>query len=383
MSNTADRVVAVIAGTRPEAIKLAPVALALRNKPGWTPFVISTGQHGSVVDEVFATFGVEVDRAHAPWDRGTDLAELHATLLQRLSADLSDVRPDVAVVQGDTATTLAGALAAFWRQIPVVHVEAGLRSGDLAAPYPEEANRRLVTQVSSLHLAPTAAAAAALAREGIVGERVLVTGNTVVDALQFIAMAEPRMDDASSAGRRLVLVTCHRRESWGEPMRNVATALQRIAAAHPDIDLLVATHPNPAVQEVFTTALADIPNAEVRGPMPYGTFVRRLAAATIAVTDSGGVQEEAPALGVPVLVMRDVTERPEGIEWGVARLVGTDPELVAKSVSELLDDPVAHAAMSEAVNPYGDGRAAERSVAGIAWLLDGAPRPSEFEPTRR
>lgn len=382
MIESGDRRVAIFVGTRPEAIKLAPVASAFLDVPGWTPIVISTGQHGTVVDEVFEVFGIPVDRAHVAWERDADLTSLHVALVGSVAADLDSIEPDVVVVQGDTATTLAGAMTAFWKGIPVVHVEAGLRSGDLAAPFPEEANRRLVSQITTLHLAPTAGAAAALAREGIVGDRVLVTGNTVVDALQQIITVDGEPNDKPVDDRRLVLVTCHRRENWGAPMQRVVRAVKLVAESHPNVRIVVATHPNPAVQEQFHSVLDDVENIEVRGPMSYLPFMRDLARATLVVTDSGGVQEEAPALGVPVLVLRDVTERPEGIEWGVAELVGTETGPLVKAIERLLDDPQAHAAMRDAVNPYGDGSAALRTVAAVDWLLGQGPRPDAFVPPK-
>ena len=370
---------ALVVGTRPEAVKLAPVVLALAADPHWEPFVISTGQHRAVVDEVFALFDIVADRRHESWEHTGELASLHTALVDRLHQDLSEFDVDAVIVQGDTASALAGALAAFWLQIPVIDVEAGLRSADLTAPFPEEANRRLITQISALHLTPTPGAKAALAAEGVTGDAVLVTGNTVIDALHFLQ--SHRAISAVGAGPPLhpsVLVTCHRHENWGEPMRQVADAVHRLATTHPAVVFTVATHPNPEVQLVFTRELGGLANVEVTGPEGYSSFVAMLAAAAVVLTDSGGVQEEAPAFGVPVLVLRDVTERPEGVTAGVAQLVGTDPEAIVKAVTRLLCHASARRSMAHAVNPYGDGQAARRTVAAMNCYFDGAPRPDEF-----
>lgn len=369
------RRVVVVAGTRPEAVKVAPIVAALAATPGWSPILVSTGQHGDVLDRVFASFGLTVDVRHEPWQRSGELSGLHTALVELLSADLDRLEPDALIVQGDTASTLAGALAAFWQRIPVVHVEAGLRSGDLTAPFPEEANRRLVSQLAALHLAPTAAAAAALAREGIVGNQVIVTGNTVIDALRSLTITRP-----ASSERRLVLVTCHRRENWGRPMLGVARAVQCLADKHADVDFVVAAHPNPAVRDVFEAALGRFQNVTITDPLDYLPFVELLARAAVVLTDSGGVQEEAPAFGVPVLVLRDVTERPEGIDAGVALLVGTEPHTITSAADNLLSNAEAHRAMAHRANPYGDGNAASRTVAAISWLLNRTVRPDEFAP---
>jgi UDP-N-acetylglucosamine 2-epimerase (non-hydrolysing) len=366
----------VVVGTRPEAVKLAPLVLALRDRPDWEPVVITTGQHAGVVDEVLGSFGIVASVRHEPWSHSGALAPLHTALVNSLDGDLAHLDVDTVVVQGDTASALAGALAGFWRGIPVVDVEAGLRSGDLSAPFPEEANRQLISRVTALHLAPTAGAQEALAAEGITGDHVVVTGNTVIDALRLLAPPTDRRD-AARAHRR-VLVTCHRRENWGTPMAGVADAVGRLAIEFPDVMFAVATHPNPSVRAAFTGRLDAHDNVEITGPLDYAEFMSQLAEATIALTDSGGVQEEAPALGVPVLVLREVTERGEGVAAGVARLVGTDPEAIVAAASRLLSDPCAYAQMARATNPYGDGRAAERSIAAMDWFFAGAPRPEPF-----
>jgi UDP-N-acetylglucosamine 2-epimerase (non-hydrolysing) len=378
----ADRRALVVIGTRPEAIKLAPVVLALRDAPGWQPIVVTTGQHGPVVDEVLHTFGTPADVALEEWERSGDLAGLHAELVTRLAATVADTAPDTVVVQGDTATTLTGAMAAFWAQIPVVHVEAGLRSGDLFAPFPEEANRRMVAQVAALHLPPTDGAGAALLAEGCDPDRVLVVGNTVVDAVRWLATNGPSLTPApdtphAAHNRTLVLVTCHRRENWGDGTRRIATALHDLVREHPGVDVVVAAHPNPAVRAVLDEALAGVDAVSVRDALPYDTFVSLLRRARLVLTDSGGVQEEAAALGVPALVLRDVTERSEGIDAGMAGLVGTDPIAILAGVRRILAEP-APTPDGWPDCPYGDGRAAERTVRAISWLLDGAPRPAPF-----
>lgn len=377
----------LVVGTRPEAVKLAPIALALAGDSGWEPSVVSTGQHGAVVDEVLTAFAIEADRRYEPWKHDGDLASLHTVLVGRLHTYLRFRRAAAVIVQGDTSSALAGALAAFWLQLPVVHVEAGLRSGDLSAPFPEEANRRLISQLTSLHLAPTAGAEAALLTVGIARNQIVVTGNTVIDALRSIQGVDHEPFVPSNSGfrdvpatprRRTVLVTCHRRENWGKPMARVADALHLLAAAHRDVDFMVIAHPNPAIQALFVGRLGQLDNVTISGPLGYLPFVSLLADATLVITDSGGVQEEAPALAVPVLVLRRVTERPEAVTAGVARMVGTDTDSIVRAADRLLSDRGAHQAMARAVNPFGDGHAARRSVAAMNWYFRGLPRPDSF-----
>jgi UDP-N-acetylglucosamine 2-epimerase (non-hydrolysing) len=378
-------VVALLFGTRPEAIKLAPVAGALAAS-GWaSPVLIATGQHRSVVREALALFGLAADHELAPGPGGEPVAALSARLLHAADTVLARVQPDLVVVQGDTASTLAGALAGFFRGVPVAHVEAGLRTGDLAAPFPEEGNRRLVSQVAALHLAPTAAARANLAADGISGDRVVLTGNTVIDALHAAAAAavpygDERLEVFDAADRPLVVVTAHRRESWGEPIGRIGRAVARLAWRNPDCHFVVAAHMNPAVRDVLEERLGDCPNAYLPGPVAYGPFARLLGRATLVVTDSGGIQEEASAFGLPVLVTRETTERTESLDAGVARLVGTDEDTIVAAVSELLDDRYAHAVMSRVVYPYGDGTAGERVSAACAWLLGLGQRPHDLIP---
>jgi UDP-N-acetylglucosamine 2-epimerase (non-hydrolysing) len=368
--------VAVVAGTRPEAVKLSPVVRALAGSHWAEPVVIHTGQHGDVVREIFDLFAIEIQH-ELRVERGDSIAQLNARLLSEIDVVLARRAADLVVVQGDTASALAGGLAAFFRRIPVAHVEAGLRTNHLGAPFPEEGNRRLIAQVSSLHCAPTWRACSNLLREGVPGDRIVLTGNTVVDAL----LAARRADDGGQPfpereDRPLVLVTAHRRESWGEPMRRIGRAVAQLADRHPGVVFVVAAHMNPAVRAVLEAEVSGHPNVRLLGPVAYGCFVGLLAHATLVVTDSGGIQEEAPTFGVPVLVTRDVTERVESLEAGCARLVGTQEATIVGAVDELLNDPAAWALMAGGPNPYGDGLAGERVAAACAWLLGHGERPA-------
>ena len=380
-----DRPTAVLViGTRPEAIKLCPVAMACAEHGLVEPLLVTTGQHGAVVEDILALFGLQPHVALS-LTRGESqrLPSLHAALLHELDRVLHQLDPAVVVVQGDTATVLAGAQTAFLQGRPVVHVEAGLRSGSLEAPFPEEGNRRMVAAITSLHLAPTAAAAANLLLENHNPARVLVTGNTVVDALRHVAATTPGDRVAGiGAGRQLVVVTAHRRESWGDGMRNVASAVATLAERHPEALFAVVTHMNPAVRSVFERHLHSHTNVWLSGPLDYGEFVKLLAQATVVLTDSGGVQEEAPALGVPVVVLRERTERGEGVDVGAAVLVGTDPAaIVSETDKVLLNRQWGIPGTSCAPDLYGDGRAGARSAQAIAWLLGEGRLPEPFSPS--
>ena len=363
-----------VVGTRPEAVKVAPVVLALR-AAGWEPILVTTGQHGAVVGEALNAFGIIPEVRLEEWSRGPNLAELHTELVRRLEEIVASTDPAVVLVQGDTATTLAGALVGFWADVPVAHLEAGLRSGSLAEPFPEEANRRMVSQITALHLAPTPAAEAALIAEGSDPGHVLVVGNTVVDAVRLLA-ARPGI---TASERPLVLVTCHRRENWGAGVARVAEALRRIVAARPDVEVVVAAHPNPAVRAVLDDSLGGVGAVSVRDAIRYEEFVSLLARARVAVTDSGGVQEEAAALGVPGVVTREVTERREGVEAGLAVLVGTDPDRIVDEVFRVIDRPSDRVGVWSDC-PYGDGRASERTVAALGWLVEANAMPEPFVP---
>jgi UDP-N-acetylglucosamine 2-epimerase (non-hydrolysing) len=373
--------VACIIGTRPEATKVAPLVLACRDHPALRAVLVDTGQHPDLVDGALEPFGLTPDvRLSLPREDGS-LTELAGAAVAALGRCFREVRPDVVVVQGDTASTLTGALAAFWEHIPVVHLEAGLRSGDLAAPFPEEGNRRLIVPIVSLHLAPTSGAAANLVAEGVDPSTVLVVGNTSIDAALLLARGE----HTATAGRwasRTVVVTAHRRESWGEPLTRIATAVAELARRHDDHLFIFPLHPNPTIRATVTPLLTGLDNVRLIEPLDYAPFVRLLRSSRLVITDSGGVQEEAPGLGIPVLVLRDVTERPEGIATGSARLVGSNPERIIESAHELLTEEPTWRAMAEAVNPYGDGHAAARAAQAVAAMFgaDLSPEPFRVEP---
>ncbi|WP_181773718.1 non-hydrolyzing UDP-N-acetylglucosamine 2-epimerase [Amycolatopsis pittospori] len=381
----------LVAGTRPEAVKLAPVARALSAEGRMRPVVIATGQHPEMVDQALATFGLTPDERLTLNRRTGSQPELLSGLLTGLE-EVAERRPPAAVVvQGDTTTTLAGALAAFWRRVPVVHLEAGLRSFDMGAPFPEELNRKLVTQAAALHLAPTPDAAANLRVEGVPDADVLVAGNTVVDAILTVTdksttLHDPELatviENATRGAVKLMLVTLHRRESWGEPMRRVLRAVAELLDSDPELRVVLPAHPNPEVRGLVREELGGNPGVLITGPLPYTELAATLAASTLVLSDSGGIQEEAPTFGVPVLVLRDVTERMEAVNAGCALLVGTDGERIVSTAKRLLDDPAARTRMMSNGNPFGDGAAAERTEQAIAHLLGlAADRPAPFRPT--
>ncbi|MFM9977269.1 MAG: non-hydrolyzing UDP-N-acetylglucosamine 2-epimerase [Sphingomonadaceae bacterium] len=361
-----------IFGTRPEAIKLFPVIDALLTAPGIDVRVCVTAQHRAMLDQILALTGIVPDHDLDLMQPGQTLDGLTAALLTGIGRVLDVEQPDRVVVQGDTATAMVGALAAYYRKIPVSHVEAGLRSGDIHHPWPEEVNRKIVATIADQHFAPTATAADALRRERVAERTIYETGNTVIDALLATRTrldADPalcaRTDAviARFAGKRIIAVTTHRRENF-EAMAGIAGAITRIAARG-DVGIVFPVHPNPNVRAAMG-GLADNPAIALTDPLDYPDFVRLLARCDIVLTDSGGVQEEAPTFGKPVIVMRETTERPEGITAGTARLVGTDPDAIVAAVSELLDDRQAYAAMAQAHSPFGDGHAAARIVKVIA-----------------
>lgn len=354
-------------GTRPEAVKMAPVVLRLKRTPGIVSQVCVTAQHRQMLDQVLPLFDLRPDYDLDLMTPNQSLAETAAAVFSGLEPVLDQVRPDWVLIQGDTTTVAATALLAYYRQIRVGHVEAGLRTGDKWRPFPEEINRRVAGVVADLHFAPTEWARGNLLREGVAAERIVVTGNPVIDALQAIAAlpydaAHGPLADLSPE-RRLILVTAHRRESFGRPLEGIFAALKRLAERYASqADILYPVHMNPNVREPARRILGGLPNVRLVEPLDYRTMVYGLQRAHLVLTDSGGLQEEAPALGTPVLVMRDLTERPEALEAGTARLVGTDPQRILAEASRLMDDPAAHAAMARAANPYGDGHAAERIV---------------------
>lgn len=355
--------IGVLFGTRPEAIKLAPVIVELRRR-GVPALVIATGQHREMVDQVLDLFEIRPDHDLALMRERQTLDHVLSSALTGIGAILADVRPRALVVQGDTTSTLGGALAAFHHRVPLGHVEAGLRSGSLDLPFPEEMNRRVASIVARWHFAPTEGAAANLRREGIT-DGVEVTGNTVVDALQHISGHAPLDSELGrfADGGPLILATAHRRESWHGGIERIATALRDVLAALPDHRLIFATHPNPLAQSPVHAVLDAEPRARVVTALDYPEFIGLLSRAHLAITDSGGVQEEGPTLGVPVLVTRDVTERPEGVEAGAVALVGTDPARIRTLALELLRSPDARAAMAAAGRGiYGDGSASVHIV---------------------
>jgi UDP-N-acetylglucosamine 2-epimerase (non-hydrolysing) len=376
--------VMVVYGTRPEAVKMAPVVRGLNAAPDLAASVVLTGQHRSMLDQVNELFDIEVEHDLDIIEPRQTLVGITVRALAGLVPLIHDRQPDAVLVQGDTTTTLTAALAAFYERVPVVHLEAGLRTGDVTSPFPEEMNRRLTSQLATLHLAPTQASRANLLREGVDAANIVVTGNTVIDALVDVVRrrhpyAEPALTTLDNDDRSVLLVTTHRRESWGEPMRGVGRAVATIARRHPDLRVVVPVHRNPVVREALLPELEQLGNVLVVEPLAYGDFARLMARATLILTDSGGVQEEAPSLGKPVLVLRDNTERPEAVEAGTVRLVGTDPDVLVRATEELLTDPAAYATMAQAVNPYGDGAAAGRCVQAVRHLFGLGPAAEEFQ----
>jgi UDP-N-acetylglucosamine 2-epimerase (non-hydrolysing) len=372
-------------GTRPEAIKMAPVVAALAASAELEPVVTVTGQHREMLDQVNELFGIKPDHDLDIIQPRQTLTDITTRTIDRLNAVLdSGEKPDAVVVQGDTSTSMAAALTAFYHQIPVVHVEAGLRTADIYSPFPEEMNRRLTARLATLHLPPTSTSRANLLAEGIDPADVVTTGNTVIDALvdvvgRKVPFSDPRLAGLDDDPRRVLLVTTHRRESWGEKMAGVARALARIARAEPDLLIVLPLHRNPVVREVVLPPLEGLDNVVVVEPLPYGEFAHLIDRAHVVLTDSGGVQEEAPTLGKPVLVMRDNTERPEAVDAGTVRLVGTDEQVVVDEVSRLLNDQAYYASMANAVNPYGDGEAAARCIAAIEHMLGVGTRLPDFD----
>jgi len=367
----------VVFGTRPEAIKMAPVIEALRNYPQIDTRVLVTGQHRGLLEQALRTFGIVADVDLALMGAAATLDGQLAAMLVAIGAALERERPARVVVHGDTLTTLASTLAAHLRGVPVAHVEAGLRSGDLSAPWPEEGSRRVAGVLADLHFAPTPAAAAALRAENVPAAAIHLTGNTVADALRIVRAriaAAPAPADAVAAalarfsGRRIVTVTAHRRENQGETLAGIAEAVARLAE-RADLGIVVPLHPNPAVAGPLALRLRGSARIALLPALDYAAFVRLMTASTLILTDSGGVQEEAPALGVPVLVLRDVTERLEGVAAGGARIVGTDPARIVAAASALLDDPAAIGAMAVARDCHGDGHAAGRIAAILAAAL--------------
>jgi UDP-N-acetylglucosamine 2-epimerase (non-hydrolysing) len=368
----------VIFGTRPEAIKLFPVVNALAIYSDMQTEVLVSAQHRQMLDQVLAISGITPDYDLDLMQPGQSLDALTARLLEAIGGVLDSAKPDRVIVQGDTATAMVGALAAYYRQIPVSHVEAGLRSYNIYQPWPEEVNRKIIGTIADQHFAPTNVSAAALAAEAVSSENIFVTGNTVIDALHWVSdrIAQNPTLAANLApyeerfrGRKIIGITTHRRENFGDGMDNIAAAIRAIAARD-DVACIFPVHMNPNVRAVMDAALGNLPNVAMIEPLDYPNFARLLSISHIMLTDSGGVQEEAPALGKPVLVMRDTTERPEGVTAGTAKLIGTDKDRIISEIFTLLDDDAAYSAMARAHNPFGDGHASQR----IAEIIYNASR---------
>ena len=357
-----------IFGTRPEAIKLFPLVHALEADERFDSRVCVSAQHRGMLDQVLAIAGVHPHHDLDLMTAGQTLDELTARALTGIGRVLDEEQPDWVVVQGDTTTVMAGAMAAYYRKIPVCHVEAGLRSGDIYQPWPEEVNRRVVGTFAKLHCAPTQTSADALLKENVDPASVYVTGNTVIDALKWVTQRIEEQPSLASgladleerfAGKRIIGMTSHRRENFGEGMQNIANAVKRIAS-RPDVAVIFPVHMNPNVRAVMNEQLGGLDNVALIEPLDYPHFAHLLGISHLMLTDSGGVQEEAPALGKPVLVMRETTERPEGLVAGTAKLVGTDADTIVRETERLLDDPQAYSAMARAHNPFGDGQSSQR-----------------------
>ena len=371
-------------GTRPEAIKIAPVVSALREDNRFEPVLISTGQHREMLEQVNKRFGIVPDYDMALMKPGQSLNELVWRAVKGLDSLFVKEAPDVVISQGDTSTAMAAALAGFNRGVRVVHLEAGLRTQDIFSPFPEEANRRIISQLACLHLAPTSVARENLLRENLRAEDIVVTGNTVIDALLTastwdVAFEDPRLETLRLSENRLVLVTTHRRENF-EAMKQIAGAVQDLARSYPDCAFVLPLHLNPKVRDAILPEVQNFPNVIIADPLPYDQFTALMGRSYLVLTDSGGIQEEAPSLGKPVLVMRENTERPEAVVAGTVKLVGTDRKRIVKEVRDLFDHDSNYQMMANSVNPYGDGRASSRVIAAIAELTGVGERIAEFEP---
>ena len=371
-----------IFGTRPEAIKMAPLALELQKRPGIRALCCVTAQHREMLDSVLEIFKLKPDYDLNIMQPRQTLSTITSKCLTGMDDVLNEAKPDLVLVHGDTSTTFAGALAAFYHQIPVGHVEAGLRTYDKWSPFPEEMNRKMVGAIADLHFCPTVANQKNLQRENIT-QGVFLTGNTVIDALQTTVVkdftfAEDVLNNLDYENRKVILVTCHRRENYGQPMTNIMTALRRIADAFPEVELVYPVHLSPVVQEAAHKYLDNHPRIHLIAPLAVDEMHNLMARCHLVMTDSGGLQEEAPALGKPVLVLRKETERPEAVEAGTVKLAGVEEEVIFSMASELLTNPAAYQAMAHAVNPYGDGQACRRIADAIEWhfgLRSEAPDP--------
>jgi UDP-N-acetylglucosamine 2-epimerase (non-hydrolysing) len=352
--------VCIILGTRPEAIKLAPVIKIFQKAPEFDTQVILTGQHREMVEQVMELFNLKADYDLEIMQPQQTLSDITCRSLKGLEKLFSQNKPDLVIVQGDTTTAFAATLAAFYQKIPVGHVEAGLRTDNIYNPFPEEANRRLISQLTQLHFAPTPLAADNLKRSGVLGE-ISLTGNTVIDALLNVAESHPPCDiPGLNWNDRVLLATVHRRENWGEPLQGIAQGFLQILDKFPDTALLLPLHRNPTVREPLQALLGNNPRIFLTEPLDYGQLVGAIQRSHLLLTDSGGLQEEAPSLGKPVLVLRETTERPEAVSAGTAKLVGTDSNTITQAATELLSNPIAYDTMANAINPFGDGKASQR-----------------------
>ena len=374
-----------IFGTRPEAIKMAPLLIELKSRPEFEVSTCLTAQHREMLDAVMARFNLDAEYDLNIMEPGQTLYTVTAKALFGLGAILHEAKPDCILVHGDTSTTFTAALAAFYEKIPVGHVEAGLRSGDKYSPYPEEINRKLVTQIADLHFAPTVRNAENLSREGVT-EGVFITGNTVIDAMRytlgsFSGTFGNVLDTLDWENRRIITLTCHRRENYGEPMRNIFEAAKTLVERHPDIELVYPVHPSPTVKNTAQEMLGNCQRIHLIDPLDTVEMHALLSRSHFILTDSGGIQEEAPSLGKPVLVLRRETERPEAIEAGTVRLAGVDRDEILSLAETLLTDSAAYSAMADAVNPYGDGYASRRIADAILWHFGQADKkPEPFTP---
>lgn len=376
--------VMTVFGTRPEAIKMAPVVLELQKHADRIQTIVAvTAQHRQMLDQVLDLFQITPDYDLDIMSQGQTLYDITTKSLMGLKDVLAKEKPDLVLVHGDTTTTFAGALASYYQQVPVGHVEAGLRTGDIYSPFPEEMNRKLTGAIAAIHFAPTATAKANLLKENVNPSHIYVTGNTVIDALMTTVAGDydfgDDLKDVDFHNHRVILLTTHRRENLGEPMRHIYKALRRIIEEIPDTEIVFPVHRNPLVRKVVEEELAGVDRIHLIDPMEYEPFANLMSLSSLVLTDSGGIQEEAPSLGKPVLVLRNTTERPEAVEAGTVRLIGTDKDVVYAETKRLLTDQAAYDAMSNAVNPYGDGKASQRIVQAILHVFSGEEAvPDDF-----
>lgn len=376
--------VMTVFGTRPEAIKMAPVVLELQKHADRIQTIVAvTAQHRQMLDQVLDLFQITPDYDLDIMSQGQTLYDITTKSLMGLKDVLAKEKPDLVLVHGDTTTTFAGALASYYQQVPVGHVEAGLRTGDIYSPFPEEMNRKLTGAIAAIHFAPTATAKANLLKENVNPSHIYVTGNTVIDALMMTVAGDydfgDDLKDVDFHNHRVILLTTHRRENLGEPMRHIYKALRRIIEEIPDTEIVFPVHRNPLVRKVVEEELAGVDRIHLIDPMEYEPFANLMSLSSLVLTDSGGIQEEAPSLGKPVLVLRNTTERPEAVEAGTVRLIGTDKDVVYAETKRLLTDQAAYDAMSNAVNPYGDGKASQRIVQAILHVFAGKEAvPDDF-----